>query len=300
MRKMNRRWVEWAAVLGCVGFGLAILFPAAGLARNGGKVTVCLANLHLLGRAWTAYQEDNDGWLVGLSNYSTNLPPATESRATGGTPYRWVEYPLYTPVYGSTPVNNVDGCNLNYQLNGVRAGKLFAYTQNEQVYHCPNDKYWLTKPYGPWISYSGSGCMNSEDFTSRNGMNITGFRTVSNVPGSTTSKQLVCVNKFSQIKSPANKFTFVEEDYVIHNQWRYAGGFVMMNSGDYWSWWDWPAWYHDGRSALGFADGHAEMHAWQDQRTLDLMRNGSSWDHNVQRDNQDIVYVNNGYVPAGW
>ena len=73
-------------------------------ARSGGKSALCLANLHLLGRAWTAYQEDNErmaGWAFQLFD---NLSPATEYKATRGTPYRWVEYPLYTPVYGSTPV----------------------------------------------------------------------------------------------------------------------------------------------------------------------------------------------------
>jgi prepilin-type processing-associated H-X9-DG protein len=292
----NGRWGEWLAVAGCVGFGLAILFPAAGLARGGGKAQVCLANLHLLGRAWTAYQEDYDGRLVGLSNYPTGLPPAAESSATGGTPYRWVEYPLYTPVYGSAAVSQAE-CNLNYQLNGIRAGKLFAYTENEQVYHCPSDTYWTTRSFAPWISYSGSGCMNSEDFTSRSGMTFTSFRTVTLPSGQ--SKQVVCVNKFNQIKTPAIRFTFVEEDYVIHNQWRMAGSFITMAGSNYWSWWDWPALYHSGRSSLGFADGHTENHVWQDQRTLDLIRTGSV-DRMVQPNNPDLVYVNNGYVPAGW
>jgi prepilin-type processing-associated H-X9-DG protein len=295
---MKSRWINWLAVVACAAFALAILFPAAGLARSGGKATVCLANLHLLGRAWTAYQEDYDGWLVGLSNYPTGLPPSAESSATHGTPYRWVEYPLYQPVYGSTAVSQSE-CNLTYQLNGVRAGKLFAYTENEQVYHCPNDRYWVTRSFAPWISYSGSGLMNGDDYTARNGMNITGFRTISNNPGSTTPKTLVCVNKFSQIKIPAARFAFVEEDYVVHNQWRCAGGFVMMASSDYWSWWDWPAWYHNGSTPLGFADGHAEMHPWQDQRTLNLIILGDS-SRMVQPDNPDLVYVNNGYVPAGW
>ncbi len=278
------RWLDCLAAIAIVAFALAILFPAASAARNGGKSALCLANLHVLGKAWLAYHEDNDGWLVGLSSYK-------------GTPFRWVEYPLYAPVYESASVSDYSECNLTYQLNGVRAGKLFAYTQNEQVYHCPNDRYWLTKPYGPWISYSGSGCMNSEDYTARSGMNITGFRSVTLPSGE--SKKLVCVNKFSQIKTPSARFTFVEEDYVIHGQWRYAGGYVMMCNSNFWSWWDWPAWYHNGSSALGFADGHAEMRVWKDERSI-LVMQGKTLDSAPHINNQDIVYVNNGYVPAGW
>ncbi len=274
--------IELLVVIAIVAILLSVLIPALNVAKAVASGAVCMSNLSALNKTWYLYQEDNDTWLVGLSNYT-------------GTPYRWVEYPLYP---NGTVVPDAASCTLEYQLNGLRAGKLYAYTGSEKVYHCVNDKYWKTKPYGPWISYAGSGCMNSEDYTSRSGMNITGFRSVTLPTGQ--SSQLVCVNKFNQIKSPANRFTFVEEDYVIHNQWRYAGGFVTMNSSNYWSWWDWPAWYHNGRSTLGFADGHAEKHDWKDKRTQELMRKGSPTDLNIQQDNEDLVYVNNGYVPAGW
>jgi len=288
--------IELLVVIAIIAILLSVLIPALSVAKAMASGAVCLGNLSALNKTWYLYQEDNDTWLVGLSNYT-------------GTPYRWVEYPLLNPVYGSAPVGQAE-CTLEQQLNGIRAGKLFAYSGSEKVYHCPNDKYWtktltiagVTGKFGPWISYSGSGCMNSEDYTARSDMNITGFRTVNNFPvgTGTASKQLVCVNKFNQIKSPANRFTFVEEDYVIHNQWRYLGGFVTMAGGNYWSWWDWPAWYHNGRSTLGFADGHAEKHDWKDKRTQELMRNGAPSDTNVQMDNEDLVYMNNGYVPAGW
>ena len=288
--------IELLVVIAIIAILLSVLIPALSVAKAMASGAVCLGNLSSLNKTWYLYQEDNDMWLVGLSNYSTGMTPANESAATGGTPYRWVEYPLYTDKYGSAAVPQGE-CNLNYQLNGIRAGKLYSYTNSEKVYHCPNDKYWKTNQYGPWISYSGSGCMNSEDFTARSGMNITGFRSVVIPTGQT--KSLVCVNKFNQIKSPGNRFTFIEEDYVIHGQWRYAGGFVTMNGSNYWSWWDWPAWYHNGRSTLGFADGHAEKHDWKDKRTQELMRNGSPTDLNIQQNNDDLDYVNNGYLPTG-
>ncbi len=128
-------------------------------------------------------------------------------------------------------------------------------------------------------------------------MNMTWFRTVTLPSGQ--SKQVVCVNKSIQIKSPASRFTVVEEDYVVHGQWRMAGSFITMCNNNYWSWWDWPALYHENRSTLGFADGHAESHVWQDPRTRELIRTGSS-NQMVQPDNPDLVYVNKGYVPAGW
>lgn len=294
--------IELLVVIAIVAILLAVLIPALQVAKAVATGAVCMSNLSALNKTWYLYQEDNDAWLVGLSNYiPTNLNVLA---ITNGTPYRWVEYPMYTekdnPQTATLPTQG--DCNLNYQLNGLRAGKLYPYTNSEKVYHCPNDKYWKTKSYGPWISYAGSGLMNSEDYSSRMGMTLKTFRSIPNVPGSPTPKSLVCVNKFNQINTPGQRFTFIEEDYVIHRQWRYAGGFVTMASSDYWSWWDWPAWYHNGRSTLGFADGHAEKHDWKDQKTQDLMRLGDNDtdDHNVQLDNQDLVYVNNGYVAAGW
>jgi prepilin-type N-terminal cleavage/methylation domain-containing protein/prepilin-type processing-associated H-X9-DG protein len=289
--------IELLVVIAIIAILLSVLIPALNVAKAMASGAVCLGNLSALNKTWYLYQEDNDMWLVGLSDYSTGLSPRTEQSATGGTPYRWVEYPLYNDTYGSTPVATQAECNLEYQLNGIRAGKLFSYVGSEKVYHCPNDKYWKTKPFGPWISYAGSGCMNSEDFTSRSGMNITGFRSVTLPSGQ--AKQLICVNKFNQIKSPANRFTYVEEDYVSGGQWRYLGGFVLMGSSNYWSWWDTPAWYHNGRSTLGFADGHAEKHDWKDKRTLGIMKRDSTISA-VQTDNEDIVWCNNGYVPTGW
>ncbi len=33
-------------------------------------------------------------------------------------------------------------------------------------------------------------------------------------------------------------------------------------------WVDWPACYHDGACGFSFADGHSEIHKWQDSRTI--------------------------------
>jgi prepilin-type N-terminal cleavage/methylation domain-containing protein/prepilin-type processing-associated H-X9-DG protein len=286
--------IELLVVIAIIAILLSVLIPALSVAKAMASGAVCLANLSALNKTWYLYQEDNDMRLVGLSNYT-------------GTPYRWVEYPLYTDKYGSAAVAQAE-CNLNYQLNGVRAGRLYAYTGSEKVYHCPNDKYWKTRSYGPWISYSGSGLMNSECYVSRTESDVTGHCSVS-LPGTTGTRQLTCVTRFNQIKSPANKFTFIEEDYVIHGQWRYAGGFVTMgeNHGthaNYWNWWDWPAWYHNNRSTIGFADGHAEKHDWKDERTVQICKYGNNPANGGigvnQPNNEDLVYVNNGYVPAGW
>ncbi len=289
--------IELLVVIAIIAILLGVLIPALQIAKAQATGAVCLGNMNGLGKCWYLYQEDYDGNLVGLSNYYSG------GRAT---PYRWVEPPLDTPTQNPEVSGIYTGeLNLEKQLNGIRAGKLYAYTNTDKVYHCPNDKAWKLAKEGPWISYAGAGCMNSEDFSSRNGLYgaITGFRSVAHPSGNTY--QLKCVTKFSEVLSPGEKYNFVEEDYYgSHAQMYYAGGFVLMASNQYWSWWDWPAWYHNERSTLAFADGHAEKRNWRDKRTVKICRYGTNTaiggEPALQPNNMDMDWMNRGYLPAGW
>ena len=63
--------IQAVALAAVILFALALLFPAASTARSGGK-SHCLANLHLLGRAWLLYAEDNDSTLVRIVTYGAD------------------------------------------------------------------------------------------------------------------------------------------------------------------------------------------------------------------------------------
>ncbi len=288
MKQIHRRWMEIVAVMGCITFALAVLFPAAGMARGWGKLEVCMANLQILGRAWLAYPEDNDGKIVGGSNYFT------------GTPYRWVERPLFqaTDNPENAPVPTTSEMTLAMGLNGIRAGKLYPYIQDTQLYHCPADRGWLNPRsgylYQEYRSYSIGGLMNGEDFTQRSGLYgaITGYRTV--VFPSGVTKQLVVAERMTQIRRPQEKFVFVEEDVLSHAQIYSAGSFILMQNSNPDSWWDWPAVFHPDRGMLGFADGHVEGRVWKDARTIGLIR----WTYfdMVQPNNPDLQWMVKGYM----
>jgi len=302
--------IELLVVIAIIGMLLAVLIPALQYAKEQATGAVCLANMNGLAKSWYLYQEDYDGRLVGLSNYYTTNP----NNPGRSTPYRWVERPLYhdtdnpaAPPEGKLdPVpSNAELCH-EYRMNGIRAGALFPYTKNEKLYHCPNDKVWKreTDEWAAWISYAGAGLVNSEDFNSRSGWPGTvrpdGWRTV-NLPSGGQGK-LGLAEKFSDIVTPADKYMFVEEQYVMrqgnYDQRFYAGGFVLMANGNYWSWWDWPAYYHRDRSTLAFTDGHAEKHHWVDERTIELMKGNPV--SLVQPDNPDLEYMIRGYLAMGW
>jgi prepilin-type N-terminal cleavage/methylation domain-containing protein len=285
MKKRAFTLIELLVVIAIIALLLSIIVPSLRTAKEYATGAACLSNQKGLAVAWHLYQGEFDGFLVGGSTYSSG---------TRATPYRWVEQPMDNskiPVSGPL-------ITMEYRLNGIRAGSLYPFTNSEKLYHCPNDKNMTnkTEPYATYRSYSISGLMNSEDFLTRQSniySPINSYRTAT-FPGSGTKTLKVAV-KFSDIKGPGNKYVFVEEDTAAKSQeWNY-GGFVLMGGGDYWTWWDWPAFYHNDMSTLSFADGHGEKKRWQDQRTIKLMK-GEITDRR-QEGNPDIIWMNQGYLP---
>jgi prepilin-type processing-associated H-X9-DG protein len=66
---------------------------------------------------------------------------------------------------------------------------------------------------------------------------------------------------------PSNTFVFLEEREDSIND----GFFVVLMTGypdmSKTEMVDWPASYHGQAAAFAFADGHSEIHKWQDKRT---------------------------------
>jgi prepilin-type N-terminal cleavage/methylation domain-containing protein/prepilin-type processing-associated H-X9-DG protein len=277
--------IELLVVIAIIALLMAIIVPALKNAKELASGSVCLGNQKNLALAWTNYSGDYDSYLVGGSNYYSG---------TRATPYRWVEYPLMSDKHN--PEQTAPATEAQYSLetrkNGIRAGRLFPYTEDEELYHCPGDKnYTKPEPAAVYRSYAITGLMNGEDFISRSGgirTPINQYRTAS-VLG---NKTLYVAVKMSDIVSPGNKHVFIEEDVSAKGQNVNAGGFVLLNP---W-WWDWPAYYHNDSSTIGFADGHAERHRWQNLNTLKLMRGEITSDPDAAN-NQDLKWLISGYLP---
>jgi prepilin-type processing-associated H-X9-DG protein len=272
--------------------------PSLKAAKELASGAVCLNNQKQLSLAWVSYAEANKGMLVGGSNYY-------EKGRNNPTPYRWVEVPLLkdTDNPETTPQAAEAQYSLGTRKNGIRAGRLFPYTQSEALYHCPGDKgFTKPEPGAEYRSYSIAGLMNGEDFSSRQTLGniytpITGYRSAVTAPGG-ASKVLRVAVKSSEIASPGNKYVFVEEDVVtrVPSQNVNAGGFVLLYGGQY-GWWDRPAYFHNDSSTIGFADGHAERHRWQDPATLNLMKNGIAPSAANDAINEDLRWLVSGYIP---
>lgn len=287
--------VEMLVVLAVIALLLAVLVPTTNLIKPHAGIVACLSNQRQLYMAWGMYYTDNDGRLVGGSNYFNNDPVPQP------TPWRWAEKPLYNdtdnPEVDAIP-DESEYC-LDYRINGIRAGKLYKYLDSEKVYHCAQDRTCqkLGEPYAVYRSYAIAGLMNGEDFVSRAGGLYTDIDEYSYAffPGGQI-KTLVCVTRFNEIQAPAQKYVFVEEK-IDGRQTYNRGSFMMMVDAQYTSWWDYPADFHGPQSTLGFADGHVERHKWTDPRTLELVEKG--WDDVPlnQPNNEDQAWMLAGYIP---
>jgi prepilin-type N-terminal cleavage/methylation domain-containing protein len=290
MKRAGFTLIELLVVIAIIALLLSVMVPSLRIAKEYAAAAVCLTNQKNLCLAWTMYAEDNKSLLVGGSTYSAghNKP----------TPYRWTERPLNYDTDNADTNNTTVPLSMETRINGIRAGKLFPYTQDPELYHCPADRTFVKnpEPLAVYRSYAIGGLMNGEDFAERNGginAPISRYRVVGN-------RTLRVATKMNQITSPGSKFVFVEEDVAQKGQQWNAGGFVLMEGGNAQSWWDWPAYFHNDSSTLGFADGHGERIRWQDSRTIRLMKEGETPDNNkvsAGLNNEDLQFLIRGYFP---
>ncbi len=289
IKKKGFTLIELLVVIAIIALLLAVMLPSLRAAKELASGAVCLSNQKNLCLSWVAYAEDNNSNLVGGSNYYVG---------TRATPYRWVERPLLNDT--DSPERTAPATPSQYsedtRRNGIRAGKLFTYLEDEDVYHCPGDKSNVKypEPKAVFRSYAITGLMNGEDFISRQSglySRISQYRTVSAFG---SPKVLYNVAKMGEITSPGTKYVFVEEEVASHGQDFSYGGFVLLNSGNY-NWWDYPADYHNESSTVGFADGHAERRRWQDSDTIKLIKESIS--DPDPRNNEDLQWMIRGYMP---
>jgi len=266
MKKRAFTLIELLVVIAIIALLLALLMPALRLAKDQAAGLLCVHNLKTMSMGWFTYTVDHDGTLMGgHRKRGTNF-----NDKTCFPDGFWINPPH--DAAGNYTSNNPPGV-LEDKLRGIRTGQIYYYVKNVKVFHCPFDARIDMPDQLAYCSYAVAGGMNGEEAYN----------------GGCKQYPDRVAEVYEEIRSPANKYVFVEESDP--RGWN-MGSWLVPTTGDRWI--DPLAGWHNDRSTLGFADGHAEKHRWQDDRTIVMCRDQLFGQ--THPGNPDLIYMQRGYV----
>lgn len=245
------------AVLGVAGLLASLFLPALAGTATGNAGAGCLNNLRQLTRALLQFADDHDGWFP--------------KNPDDGSQYNWVG------GAGGAGIGQLSEFNTDVPGDPATSALAPYLDRKAATFHCPADlrvglyQGTNTAWRGRFVPAARSYSMSCAVGTKGEGTNRVGtapvdggwldgyHRNYHNRPWRTYGRPSHIVEP-----SPAGLFVFLDEDPVSLND----GNFSMsMLPAENTKWVDWPATYHNFGVGLGYADGRAELHAWQDSRT---------------------------------
>jgi prepilin-type N-terminal cleavage/methylation domain-containing protein/prepilin-type processing-associated H-X9-DG protein len=251
--------IELLVVIAIIAILAAMLLPALGKAKQKGQGIQCMSNHRQLALAWRMYSEDNRDVLVYASTSTMQSAPP------GGTS-NWPDDYAWSGAHMDDQGANRANWDPAYDM---MRRPLWPYAKSQPIYKCPSDR----------SSVKWSGAVKPRILTMSMNLYVGGFAPVVGVdplPNGTASwlwaAPFRVFPKGASITVPDKIFVFLDmrEDRV---NW---SNFMTMMQGypsdpSQFQLGDLPGMYHNRGCGFSFADGHAEMHRWLDDRTVPPM-----------------------------
>ena len=239
--------IELLVVIAVIGILASFLLPALAKARLKAQGTFCMNNVRQLLLGWSMYADDYEGrlapnWGSGTAGVDVNSPSwvAGVMDYTSSTHNTNIDYLLH-PGVGDRPYG----------------GLLGPYTRSARIYRCPADRSWVE------IGGKRHERVRSVSMNMYTGANWMGPLAVEGL-----NAGYFIYRKISDFRVLAPSLAWVVLDE--HEDSINGPGFVvdMIRGGPTAQLIDVPGSYHNGACGFGFADGHAEIKLWKDDRII--------------------------------
>ena len=245
MKKRAFTLIELLVVIAIIALLLSIILPSLRKAKEYAKRTVCMSNSRSMTLAVLLYVDEHDG-----------LVPCASANTDQVDKCGWIKN------------SSSAGLSIKAQHDNIRAGTLFPYVGDVDVYRCPTANKNQMTSYdmsSQWFNYSAL------------------VDPTYGVPESTFIK------KYERCRMPAKRFMFMES--LTEAEW--DGYWAINYTMAYW--WDYPNWRHENGSVNLFADGHAEYYKLRPE-TVDELRASYEADPTTlsasdQSENEDFLYI---------
>jgi prepilin-type N-terminal cleavage/methylation domain-containing protein/prepilin-type processing-associated H-X9-DG protein len=260
--------IELLVVIAIIAILASLILAAVSYAKAKGQAIACINNERQLMMAWKMYPDDNEGKLVVNSAYNGTQRMRLDS---GGWIRGWLNF----------DGGNTD--NTNYlKLIGTFDGEtaLFGrYITTPGVYKCPADRSAVSIKGGRYPRVRSISMSQALGFGSTATWlppsNYVVFQKDSDIVGMGSANLLVFLDEHpDSINDGGWAFQMYDPDQ------RAKAGLI-----------DIPASYHNGACGVAFADGHAEIHKWQDGRTQPKIRYETEITHLTTPNNPDADWL---------